>query len=242
MCKAALEVGPPDEEPDESSGYWVQGRPIWGMEHPIAEAWTGLGKLPVPWDLEESLQLDAKTREWKRGPDRLGAEDADEVPAMSAAAVAGGSGLLNFESLGPAPDCTDRFVVRISRTFEKRRTHLPKLTIEVEGVPVCQLMKAFQSNLRSADAGLKETAELTDAVVEWIRYSIGPRKTNRGRPSKGKAVDAAFLRYHKQLSWPQVARKLCPTDHRHNSHCTDNFRKQAGQYWKQLRKGFRLPK
>lgn len=84
MCKAAWEVGPPDEEPDESSGYWVQGRPIWGIEHPIAEAWTGLGKLPVPWDLEESLQFDAKTKEWKRGPDRLGAEDADEVYAMRA--------------------------------------------------------------------------------------------------------------------------------------------------------------
>lgn len=242
MCKAAREIGPPGEEPDESSEYWLYDQPIWGAEHPISEAWSALGELSVPGDVEESLRLNADTRKWVRGPIRQGAEDPDEVYAMRAAAVTSDHPFFKNVPSGPGADYTDRFVVRISRSFEKRRTQLPKLTIEVEGVPVCQFMKAFQSNPKSADTGLKEAAELTGAVVEWIRYSIGPRRTNRGRPSKGKGADAAFLFYHAELPWSEVARKLCPTHHRHNSHCKENFRKQADQYWKRLRKRFRLPK
>jgi hypothetical protein len=38
LCRAVQNIGPPEEEPDDSSGYWLQGKPIWGFEHPISEA------------------------------------------------------------------------------------------------------------------------------------------------------------------------------------------------------------
>jgi hypothetical protein len=230
LCWAAQEVGPPSQEPDDDSDYWLENQPIWEIEHPISEAWTDLGKLPVPWDLEGSLRLDSHTKEWVKGPARQGKEDADEVQErMRAIAKTGGNGL--FKSPPPArSDQTDRFVVCISRTFEKCRTELPKLTIEVEGVPVCDLMKAFQSNSKPTGEGFEGAEKLRDAILEWVSESIGQSKPGPGAKSKGKGPLAAFLFYHKGFSWPRVARELCTVDHLHNAHCTDNFRKQSAKY------------
>jgi hypothetical protein len=239
LCRAAQTVGRPSQEPDDDSD-WLEKQPIWEIGHPISEAWTDLDKLPVPWDVEASLRLDSHTKKWVTRPPRQGKEDADEVQErMRAIAKTGGNRF--FKSPPPErSDQTDRFVVCISRKFQNRKSELPKLTIEVEGAPVCQLMKTFQTKQKSTDKVFKEAQALQDAIKNWMGHSMGPRKIKPGRQSMGKGYKAAFLHDHEGLSWAQVAKKLSPLDN--SAHSRETLRKQAEQYWKRLRKMHNLPR
>jgi len=105
LCRAAQEIGPPSEEPDEGSDYWVSGRPIWGSDHPISEAWAGLGQQKVPWVMEESLRFNSGTGKWDVGPARLGLETVTEVDASI------NTGGFFLHDAPPAPDYTDPLVV-----------------------------------------------------------------------------------------------------------------------------------
>jgi hypothetical protein len=237
LCKAAYEIGPPPEEPDDSSDYWVSGTPIWGSDHPISEAWAGLGQQEVPWDMEGSLSFNSGTSKWDEGPARLGLETVTEVDASI------NTGGFFLHDAPPAPDYTDPLVVCIRRNFEQKKKFLPKLTIEVEGAPICLLMEAFNSQIRGKTVRI-EAENLWTSIGTWLAGSSGFKKAKRGRPALNQGIEAAFLHDFRELSWSQVARKLCkqPPPHQHDQKCEENFRKQAEQYWKALEKKFRLVK
>jgi hypothetical protein len=234
LCQAAREVGPPPEEPDDSSDYWVSGTPIWGSDHPISEAWAGLGSQKVPWDMEGSLRFNSGTGKWDKGPARLGLQTFEfEVDASIDA------GRFSRHNSPPAPDYTDPSVVRIVRTFEKQKSCLPKLTIELEGAPVCLLMKTALTSFGSgSDSVPKDTKELWNATVRWAEVSLGLGKAGKGRPRLDQGWRAAWLHDQMGLPWSKVAQRLCRLNHpKHHatSACTVNFRKQAEQYWETFR-------
>jgi hypothetical protein len=237
LCRAAQSIGAPTVEPDDSSDYWLEGKPIWGADRPISEAWAECGQLIVPEDVEESLKLNSDTRDWAIGPYRLGAEIHD--PTVKKTSASGDSFFLTEP--GPAPDYTDPSVVRISRIFEKQKNFLPKLTIEVEGAPVCLLIKAFYSQVEGKSAP-KEAKNLWNSIRRRLDVSMAFKRAKAGRPLKHQGRLAALLHYRDRLPWSKVSLKLCSQEHTHNLHCQENYRKQAEQYWKKLRKKAHIAK
>lgn len=235
LCRAACEIGPPPEEPDESSDYWVSGTPIWGSDHPISEAWAGLGRLKVPWGAEGSLKFNSDTGEWTHGPPRSGWEIDPVISREDLATIDTGGFFLG--SAVPAPDYTDPWVVCIRRSFEKDKKFLPKLTIEVEGAPICLLMAAFNSGV-AAKTAQKDAENLCNSISSWLAWSTGIVSAKRGRPPLNKGREAAFQRDFRGLKWFQIARNLCKEPHQHGRNCGENFRKQAEQYWKALEKKY----
>jgi hypothetical protein len=187
--------------------------------------------------MEESLRFNSGTGKWDVGPARLGLETVTEVDASI------NTGGFFLHDAPPAPDYTDPLVVCIRRTFEQEKKFLPKLTIEIEGAPICLLMEAFNSQIRAKTVG-KDAENLWESIGSWLAEASGFKKARRGRPPLYQGSAAAFLHDFHDLSWSQVARKLCkqPSPHQHDQKCQDNFRSQAKQYWKALEKKFRLAK
>jgi len=137
----------------------------------------------------------------------------------------------------------DGHSVRITPDYDTDRTKLPKLTIEIQGEPICLLIKASQDQ---SGADFEEAERLWERLLHWLSVSVGLHQATGGRPPLRQGERAAYLKDHLGLpSWDRVARRLCQEhpDGQHTNKCGDNFRKQAGQYWERLRKDIqeRLP-
>jgi hypothetical protein len=242
MCRAAWEIGTASEEPDDNweNWNWFYGQPIWGANHPISEAWAGLGSMKVPSDIEGSLEFDSDTREWVDGPPRLGAE-IEEISAENEDASNKTGGIFTSPA-PPPPDYTGPRVIRISCSFRKEKIFLPGLTVKLEGAPICQLMKAFHSQARTPTVRT-DAENLWESISRWVARSSGIKRAKPGRPAMYQGEEAAFLHDPvKGDSWAKVARKLCRLPHQHDHKCAENFRQQAKQYWKSLEKKCRLAK
>ena len=128
--------------------------------------------------------------------------------------------------------------VRVSRAYSEDRSNLPTLTIELEGEPVCTLMKASSAPRDPDERQLvvEEAERLWDSVVKWLKSEMGLGHFDVGRPRTGLGWEAAFLHDHMRLSWSQVGKRLCPVRHKHTKSCIDNYHQQAKQYWKRIEK------
>lgn len=126
---------------------------------------------------------------------------------------------------------------KVDPYFNTDKEELPRLTIEIEGAPVCRLMRAHYrlGDEEKQRAMRKEAKQFWDAIVLWSSSALGFGHPSKGRPKTGQGYKAAFLHDHLGLSWGQVAQRLCPKDHRHLADCKENFRKQAEQYWGRIR-------
>ncbi len=202
--------------------------PVWSDERPISDAWEQLGDLPIPWP--EGIVLEQWEDQW--GPARapepapdsmvLGEREDQQRP-------------LQAEFL--------RNRVAISFAYEQEKENLPNLTVEIEGAPVCLLMKASSQHPCAPDqrdSNREAAKRLLSTISKQLSSFVGVGRLQPGRPPTGLGWQAAFLRDHRGFRWPKVARELCPKNHEHDSSCTENYRKQAEQYWNKLRKNARI--
>lgn len=130
-----------------------------------------------------------------------------------------------------------RIAVRVSYSMDKEK--LPKLTIEIEGEPVCLLMKAAYelNDLEQRRAVRKEVDRILTSLLRRLFVKALPKG---GRPPEHRAGrKAAFLHYHRGLAWPDVAEQLCKQNHAHTKACSKNFQTQATQFWQAVRQGAR---
>jgi hypothetical protein len=130
--------------------------------------------------------------------------------------------------------------VKISLKAYNDRTKLPTLTISLRGEPICLLMNptASSEDLGQKGPDKRDAKRLWDFVSRRISVLLGIEQPTQGRPSTGLGEEAAWLRHHAGLPWPQVARKLCPQQHQHDHHCTENYKQQAKQFWKRQREKY----
>ncbi len=128
--------------------------------------------------------------------------------------------------------------VGVTLQYNEDRNGLPALTLEVVGEPVCLLMRAKSTppDPDKRKLAREEAERLWNSLVWWSRAAVGVGELEGGRPATGRGWQAAFLHDHERLSWAQVARRLCPSEHRHTTACRDNYRQQAKQYWHRIRK------
>ncbi len=126
--------------------------------------------------------------------------------------------------------------IGMNLTWGMERKDLPKLTIEIEGEPVCLLMKA---RYELGDAGerravRKEAKRIWVSLSKKLLVAAGAMHPSEGKPPGHRGKRAAFLHDHCRLSWRDVAKQLCERKHEHSGACSINFRKQAEQFWKKL--------
>lgn len=126
-------------------------------------------------------------------------------------------------------------MLKIEPYFNDNRKELPKLTIEIEGQPLCALMKA-QHTVRKNQPNRDVAKELWDEIARRLCISLGFRQARRGRPKTDMGFQAAFLHYHLGWNWPKIARELCPTNHTHTNMCEDNYYVHSKKYFTRLRK------
>ena len=201
---------------------------VWSGERPISDAWEQLGDLPIPWP--EHIVLEQWEDQW--GPARapepvtdsmvLGEREHQQRP-------------LQAEVL--------RNRVAISFAYDRRKEKLPNLTVKIKGAAVCLLMKASSQHPGAPDqrdSNVEAAQRLLSTISKQLSSFVGVGRLQPGRPRTGLGWQAAFLREHYGFSWPKVARKLCPKNHKHDSSCAGNYRKQAEQYWNTLRKKARI--
>lgn len=125
--------------------------------------------------------------------------------------------------------------------FSHNRQALPKVTVEIEGEPVCVLMKGMQSlNPRERRAVRDEAKKIWRLMVKKLSSWAGISQAGPGHPAENLGGHAAFLHDHRGLTWLQVAENLCPLRHKHES-CKLNFRIQAIQFYQHLRKAVPPP-
>ncbi|OFV99324.1 MAG: hypothetical protein A3F68_06855 [Acidobacteria bacterium RIFCSPLOWO2_12_FULL_54_10] len=193
---------------------------LWPKDRPMSEAWERLG---VP----ESMTIPGGAAQiWT--PRSMGMRARLEDPGQSS----------ELRLLRPGQSSYPR--IGLSLTYHKDPQELPKITIEIEGEPVCVLMKAHY-NLKDS----KERSRVrSDAKRVWsslFRW-ITPWQAKAGRPREDRGKEAAQLHYHQGLTWTQVADRLCPQKslhlrpnrQNHIHRCKENFRKQAEQFFRKI--------
>lgn len=132
----------------------------------------------------------------------------------------------------------DNPLIRLSFEYGNDRNELPRLTIVVEGEPVCLLMKQKASLERRDDPKEgHEANDLWEKLVYWMAVSVGLKNPTRGRPRLDQGGNAAFLFDHCGRTWWQVVRQLCEMKHTHSRKCSERLRKQAENYWRRLNQG-----
>lgn len=202
--------------------------PVWSEEHPISDAWEQLGDLPIPWP--EGIVLEQWEDQW--GPARAPEPAPDSMVRRECE-----------DQQRPLQAKVLRNRVAISFAYEQKKESLPNLTVEIEGAPVCLLMKASSQHPCAPDqrdSNVEAAQRLWSTISMQLSSFIGVGRLQPGRPRTGLGWQAAFLREHDGFSWPKVARELCPKNHKHDPSCADNYRKQAEQYWNTLRKKARI--
>jgi len=129
-------------------------------------------------------------------------------------------------------------VVNIIPEYSSNRTKHPKLSINIEGAPVCLLMRAHPDRRAKSDndKDIKDAETLWKALLRWLSVQIGLAKPKGGRPGLDKGAKAAWLHDHHGLSWRDIARRLGGTKNP-SREGIDNLRKQAEHYWKRLQQG-----
>jgi hypothetical protein len=134
-------------------------------------------------------------------------------------------------------------MVKIEPFFSKDKKELPKLIIQVEGQPVCLLMKAQYKQDDETDRAAAK--QLWKEILRWSSVLLGFTQAKSGRPKTDLGRNAAFLRYHLDWPWPKIAERLCPLKHTlkhtHSFACQDNLRTLNKQYWTRLRKAYSRP-
>ncbi len=139
------------------------------------------------------------------------------------------------EALRVGEQGKERLALRLR--FSHNRQALPKVTVEIEGEPVCVLMKATQTlNSREGHAVRDEAKKIWRLVVKKLSSWAGISQAGRGRPRENLGRQAAFLLDHRGLIWPKVVERLCRKKHRHNMNCKENLRRQRRQFWASLRR------
>ncbi len=126
---------------------------------------------------------------------------------------------------GYRDDCP---VVNVIPEYNHDRSKRPELSIKIEGAPVCLLMRASQAKNKDAQM-------LWKALLHGLSVQAGFEESTGGRPRLGKGRKAAWLRDHSRCSWRKVAKILSGTSYPSPANI-ENYRKQAEQYWKGLRK------
>ena len=133
----------------------------------------------------------------------------------------------------PRPGQFEHPRIKLSITSSVERERLPKLGIEIEGEPVCVLMNGAYliKDPEEREAIRKDSKRILDALMQWVYADLGIGRLSRGRPPEHLGRDAAYLHDHLDLSWAQVAERLCRKKHKHGRSCRENLRSQARQYW-----------
>lgn len=128
--------------------------------------------------------------------------------------------------------------IRLSLIFTQDREKLPKLTIEIEGEPVCILMKGgyLLRDPEERRAVRKDSKRIWEGVTPWLLADLGIGQLKRGKPAGHLGPEAAYLHDHHGLSWTQIAEKVCPKKHTHDWNCKENLRTQARQFWTNQRR------
>ncbi len=123
--------------------------------------------------------------------------------------------------------------IGLTVTFNSNKDRLPKILIEIEGEPVCFLMKAMHPD--EGRTVRKEARRIWESLVKELGVMFDVQQRREGRPIEFRLEKAAHLKYSGNLSWKQVAEKLCPEKHAHKKKCREMFRKGVAQFFKRLR-------
>ena len=177
-------------------------------QEPISNDWRELDKNPVPFLEPVTLRWDYDARH------KNGQKKKKWVR-------------------GYRDDCP---VVNLIPEYNDDRTKRPTLSVKIEGAPVCLLMKAYGRNKGQATNKQDSDAEtLWNALQHWLAVALGFKKSTGGAPPLGKGRRAAWSHDHLGDSWTKVARRLDHTE-RPSKEAAENYRKQAKQFWRRLRK------
>jgi hypothetical protein len=215
LCGAAFDLGHIGEV---TPGHFKDGTP-WPALHPEADELLEFFGV--------QFQGKAISESWKR----LGTSPVPNLEAITLQESERGKWEPRHDPNNERP------LIRLEAFYNGDKKNLPKLTIEIEGEPVCLLMKEYGRHQKPTDNDKDSlaAAKLWTALVHWSSVSVGLSHATGGRPKLDQGRRAAFLHDHLGLSWSQVANELCRMNHGHNMACRENFRKQAEQYWQRLR-------
>lgn len=97
-------------------------------------------------------------------------------------------------------------LINLVPSYINDRTKHPKLAIEIEGAPVCLLMKASGPGTVNAATNEDENAKiLWNALLKWLSVQVGFAEPAGGRPARETGRWAALLHDYYRYSWPKVA-------------------------------------
>lgn len=134
----------------------------------------------------------------------------------------------------PQPGRFDHPRIGINITWAQDKKELPKVTIEIEGEPVCTLMRArYELEDPYERREVRKKAKRTwDSLIKQLYAMVGVGHLKRGRPQEHRIGRAAYLKYHRRLTWREVAQELCPENHAHTKDCRERFQRGVDQLWK----------
>jgi hypothetical protein len=116
----------------------------------------------------------------------------------------------------------------------------PELVISIRGEALMMLIRPMLNfdDFHTVEGDQKTSKLIWDSLAKQIAVMLQINRPTRGAPGKQLGVRAALAHNQFGYSWTKVARSLCKKHHRHDSHCKENYRKQAEQFWKNERKGY----
>jgi len=145
------------------------------------------------------------------------------------------------EQLQPVTDSQFRYPrvrLRVYVPPDPERQGVPELRISIKGEPVSVLINAAERAGAPSETMKEEARKMWESLNRSVSVRLGIQQATQGRPSTALGEDAAWLHDHAGLSWAKVAPKLCSQKHQHDSHCTDNYKQQAKQFWKREREKY----
>ena len=187
---------------------WIHDCAVWPAGRPISEAWKDVGPLRM------SIA------------DTVGRYEIVENPGAGQDLRPITPGELNHPRIG------------MVLNFCQDRKSLPKLTLEIEGAPVCSLVRYTNWSGGPTDPSSlpSEAKKIWNHVLKTLSIWAGLRHARVGKPLAERIQRAAWLRDFKGWSWPRIAGTLCLENHDHTEKCSEKFRKGVEQYWIRVRR------
>jgi hypothetical protein len=145
-----------------------------------------------------------------------------------------------FEEPGPGMElqavssCAyDKPRIELQVSLNNDKTKLPGVAISILGEAACVLVKAGgnANPLTVPEEVRSEAKKIWDCLSHRIAALLGFEHPFRGKPFRNAGERAAWAHDHAGLSWTEVAKALCHSEHSHNFHCSENYRQQARQFW-----------
>ena len=202
----------------DPSAHVTLNRRLWDYKRPKLDAWKIVDKFKYGIAKETSIEYLGPTKGF------VGLDDGENFSLL----------------LPPIENPRLRMSMELDqKALKNKDKNLPKITIELEGEAVGYLLS---SCVRGVDIPQKDEAKkLWEGLLKVLEIWTGVKKGRGGKPPSLYKRKAAWWRDQKNLTWAEVADKLCHKDHNHKydskgKECAQKYRKAAEKHYKDIEK------